>query len=211
LAFINNVSAQNNTNNLEPNFTFKLDVDYTDSTKINGYTVNNIKIYSTNDSLYQTINVMPIIDSLDGMITLGNPANHITIEDVNFDGYDDISIPQQTVAYNICGLFWIWDTESRKFIRFNQLDSIPFPTFDNKNKTITSFLKDGCCYHEDNTYKYINGKITLINSLIDDAYNGLRIHKKLENGTLITISSEKFEPKQESSFPEYKSPEKKQE
>lgn len=85
------------------------------------------------------------------------------IEDINFDGYNDIRLLQfLPAAPNLPYYYWTFNSKTQKFQRQKALEEITSPDFDPKKKLIYSFWKGSCCDHGQSTYKYINGKPTLI-------------------------------------------------
>ena len=85
------------------------------------------------------------------------------LEDVNFDGFNDFRVIQFEPANpNIPYYYWTFNYKKQIFQRDTALEEITSPDIDHKRKVITSFWQAGWCDHGVDTYKYINGKITLI-------------------------------------------------
>ena len=85
------------------------------------------------------------------------------IEDVNFDGHNDIRLLQFLPAGpNLPYYFWSYNPSAQKFQRQKALEEITSPDFDPKKKLIYSFWRSSCCDHGSSTYRYINGRPTLI-------------------------------------------------
>ncbi|QEC57885.1 XAC2610-related protein [Flavisolibacter ginsenosidimutans] len=85
------------------------------------------------------------------------------IEDMNFDGYNDIRLLQfLPAAPNLPYYCWIYKTKQKRFERQKALEEITSPDFNAKQKRIFSFWRDGCCDHGLNTYKYIGGRPVLV-------------------------------------------------
>jgi hypothetical protein len=107
---------------------------------------------------------------------------------MNFDGIDDIRLVQFIpAAPNIPYYFWIYDTTTNEFVRNKELEKITSPEFDSKQKRIFSFWRASCCDHGQSTYKYINGRPTLIEEsevAVDpnDDNKNITTVKKLKNG-----------------------------
>jgi len=112
------------------------------------------------------------------------------LDDINFDGFTDFMIVQLIPAGpNIPYFYWTFSNKTQQFQRDTTLEEITSPNFDKQQKLITSFWRASCCDHGLSTYKYIDGKITLIeeNEIADDLDNpGQQIttKKKLVNGEM---------------------------
>jgi hypothetical protein len=103
------------------------------------------------------------------------PKEHLfVLEDVNFDKILDFRIIQLIPAGpNIPYYFWVFDDKLQIFQRDTTLEDITSPDFDYEKKIITSSWRSSCCDHGCSTYKYINGKITMIKEfeIADDLEN----------------------------------------
>lgn len=116
-----------------------------------------------------------------------------TIEDINFDGLNDFRIIQFLPASpNTPYFFWTYDNKVQQFIRDTTLENISAPIFNQDQKVINSSWRDGCCDHGNSTYKYINGKVTLIEEteIVDNSENPgqeITTTKKLVNGKMKLI------------------------
>lgn len=178
---------------------FKVSVDSTlsgDSVNYDCY-IKTISIYTkSNNRLVQTITPP------DNSFFCTMPKEQIfLLNDINFDKLTDFMIVQFIpAAPNIPYYYWTFNKKTQKFQRDTTLEKITSPDFDPKQKLITSFWRASCCDHGLSTYKYINGKITLVEEteIADDLdHPGQRIttKKKLVNGKmkLIERSVEKVE------------------
>ena len=92
------------------------------------------------------------------------PQNQIfLLDDINFDGLNDFMIVQFIPASpNIPYFYWTFSNKTKQFQRDTTFEEITSPNFDKQQKLITSFWPSGCCDHGLSTYKYIDGKITLV-------------------------------------------------
>ncbi len=123
----------------------------------------------------------------------GFPSNQLFfIEDINFDGHNDIRfIKLLPASPNIPYYFWTFNSKTQLFEQDTTLENITDPTFDYDDKTVYSSWRDGCCTHGSDTYKYINGKITLIKQSIvttdTETNKQTIITKKLVSGQLIEV------------------------
>lgn len=87
----------------------------------------------------------------------------IVIEDMNFDGNKDIRIQQFLPATaNVLYYYWLWDKETSKYLKNNELEKITSPIFDSESKSINSNVKENAGTYYDYEYKYVDSKPTLI-------------------------------------------------
>ena len=118
----------------------------------------------------------------------GLPKDQIfIIEDINFDGYNDIRLLQfLPAAPNLPYYYWTYNPPTQKFQRQKALEEITSPDFDPKKKLIYSFWRGSCCDHGHSTYKYINGKPTLVEETEVKEEDGkvTTTLKKLVNGKM---------------------------
>ncbi|OKP95506.1 hypothetical protein [Paenibacillus sp. P46E] len=85
------------------------------------------------------------------------------VEDMNFDGYNDIRIQANLpAAPNIPYYCWLWEAASSRFVPSEELEAITSPEFDPKHQEITTFGRSSSVEHFWETYKYIGGLPTLI-------------------------------------------------
>ena len=121
----------------------------------------------------------------------GLPKDQIFIvEDMNFDGYNDIRLLQfLPAAPNLPYYYWTYNPVTQKFQRQKALEEISSPDFDPKKKLIYSFWRGSCCDHGLSTYQYINGKPTLIEESEVKEEDGKVITtiKRLVNGKMKLI------------------------
>lgn len=121
----------------------------------------------------------------------GLPKDQIFIvEDMNFDGYNDIRLLQfLPAAPNLPYYYWIYNPKTQKFQPEKALEEISSPDFDPKKKLIYSFWRGSCCDHGLSTYKYVNGRPTLIEESEIKEENGkvITTTKKLVNGKMKLI------------------------
>ncbi len=115
----------------------------------------------------------------------------LMMDDFNFDGHTDLMIVRDaSVSINIPYYFWVFNKETGMFQRDTVLEEITDPEFDPKEKTISSSWRSTAIDHGISRYKYINGKITLIeeNEIALDFQNQWIItKKKLVNGKMKLI------------------------
>ncbi len=99
------------------------------------------------------------------MIVDASPVTEaeLDIGDFNFDGYTDIGIMLfLPAAPNIPHAYWTYQRRTGQFVHDEVLSKITSAEFDQKKKIISEFYRASCCIHGVNIYKYIAGKLTLI-------------------------------------------------
>lgn len=85
-------------------------------------------------------------------------------EDVNFDGYPDLSIAQFLPAGpNIPRQTWLYDPQQRRFIDAPaDYQEITSPDRDEKYQHIVSFWRGSCCSHGVNVYRWQDKHVVLV-------------------------------------------------
>ena len=166
-------------------FTYKVTTSTLPSTEGESLdcTIKSISVFRNIDNeLIQTISLP------DNSFFCSLPTDQrFIINDVNFDGINDVMIVQfMPSSPNIPYYYWIFNKEAQQFQRDSTLEEITSPNFKKDQKLITSSWRSGCCTHGLSTYKYINGKITLIEEteITDDTENPeqrITTRKKLIN------------------------------
>lgn len=135
-----------------PEYTFKVYGQKKDTL----YSASKIEIYNEVKNKVQEL-VFSATSTPDGN-QLG-----VVIEDMNFDGYKDIRIQQfLPAAANVPYYYWLWDKDSSRFIKNNDLEKITSPVFDSQSKLIKSTVKENAGTYYDYEYKYIDDTLTLI-------------------------------------------------
>ena len=137
-----------------PEYTFKV----YGQKKDNLYSANKIEVYNEVENKEK---LQELVFS-DTSTPDGNQLG-IVIEDMNFDGYKDIRIQQFLPATgNVPYYYWLWDKETSKFIKNNDLEKITSPVFDSESKSIKSNVKENAGTYYDYEYKYVDSNPTLI-------------------------------------------------
>jgi len=172
----------------DKNFSFVLSIDSTLTPDSVNYdcTVKSITITRLKDNKQ-----LQVLKPEESAPSCGLPKDQVfIIEDVNFDGVNDIRLLQfLPAAPNLPYYYWTYDSKTQKFVRQKSLEDITSPEFDHKRKLIFSFWRDGCCNHGLSTYKYINGKPILIeeSEVKTDDNNNITTIKRLVNGKMKLI------------------------
>lgn len=100
--------------------------------------------------------------------------------DYKFDGYGGFRILSSSLGKNPSYYFWLWNKEESRFVENSDLSEIVgYMTFDYNNKSIQVSSSGGNDYHEFETYKYVDDKLTLVEKAIDT--EGYRKKYKVEN------------------------------
>ena len=159
-------------------FIFKLTIDsILSADKVNyDCTVKTIDIYNLgSNTRLQTI--IPGENSFFCSMDTGSP---FVVQDVNFDGWDDIRLMQfMPASAQLPYYYYVYDSVKKQFIVNKSLEIITSPEFDYKNKLIKSTWKSGCCDHGMSEYQWVNGKPLLIletESAADPDHEGMYIN-----------------------------------
>lgn len=88
--------------------------------------------------------------------------NTLYLEDLNFDGHLDVSIPEFDGAANIPMFYWLYDPGSELFIRNNELDQITGITVDLQRKELVSYWKSSAMAYGTDHYVLQEGHYYLI-------------------------------------------------
>ena len=91
-----------------------------------------------------------------------------TVEDVNFDGYEDFYFTDYMGMVNISFIIYLYNSTSEKFEINEDYRSITSPRFDIDHQIIKSFTRGNAAYHESEIYIVLNDKLTRISKSIDD-------------------------------------------
>lgn len=108
--------------------------------------------------------------TLQGDPTLSREFINIELDDVNFDGYKDILLYDKFAGnwnYNI--LYFQWDVKANTFVHVPQLSELGGPSFDQENQLVYSMWRSSAADHWDYTHQYINGVLTVIEVISDNA------------------------------------------
>jgi len=104
----------------------------------------------------------------------GDNNSGLVVEDINFDGIDDIALRTGNEgayggpSYTI----YLYQPQSKTFVEntaLTQLASENLGLFnvDSENKTLTTFTKSGCCWHQSSIWKIDQNKPVLIEEITD--------------------------------------------
>ncbi len=94
-------------------------------------------------------------------------GGYFIAEDMNFDGYTDFRLMESPSAGpNTCWYFWLFDPDTGTFFRSMEYEEIRLisPEFDQNNRTIISFHRDGMGMYGREHYTLENGHPLLVRS-----------------------------------------------
>ena len=152
--FISHTHAQNPRTYSGSNFTFSV-YTHGGASADDVCSVDSIVVIAKNGPKY----IQSIVPG-ENSYTCNTVNDALTVEDMNFDGFEDFRIVQFTGTPNTPYFFWLYDPKSKKFRKSVELEDITSPVFDQKNKTITSDWTDNAAHHGTTIRKYIKGRLT---------------------------------------------------
>ncbi|ROP63077.1 uncharacterized protein DUF1311 [Enterobacter sp. BIGb0383] len=108
----------------------------------------------------------------------GDNNSGLVIDDMNFDGHDDIALRAGNEgayggpSYDV----YLYQSVSKRFVlsdALTQLGSENLGLFgvDPERKTLTTWTKSGCCWHQSSVWKVENNQPVLIEEITEDATN----------------------------------------
>ncbi len=183
-----NVFAQKNflLKNASRNFDVKITVENCEDDICEGKTT--VYLLKKNQTAgFQTIQLPNIYLELDGdrkptanLIELyGENNSGIVFEDYNFDGAEDLALRNGNdgayggPSYDIL----LFSKATGKFVRNSHLtklasENLGLFTVNKKTKTIETFNKSGCCWHQTIRYKIVNNRPVKVYVFTEDALGG---------------------------------------
>ena len=103
----------------------------------------------------------------------------IIFEDYNFDGIEDLAIRNgNDGAYNGPSYdVFLFSKPKNKFVASQSLtelasNNLGMFTVDKRKKTIETFTKSGCCWHQTTRYKVVNNQAKKVYVFTEDAMSG---------------------------------------
>lgn len=139
-----------------PEFTFRLTAYY--DLQREGYALQTIDVYQ-DDILLQAISIPEL--TWEGQ-TLQDTLEFV-MEDVNFDGYQDILVFDVVNGnYRTEWIYLVWNVEKQKFENDIRLNQISLAVFDQEKQLIYGMERGGAAHHYYSTYQYIDGEIVKI-------------------------------------------------
>ena len=88
----------------------------------------------------------------------------LQVVDANFDGHPDISIFGMSggAGPNNTTHFFLFDPVARQFVHNEELSNLPQVSIDTRRHAVMSAQRGSCCSHSAQTFRYIDGKLTLV-------------------------------------------------
>lgn len=91
-----------------------------------------------------------------------DPADFLTVADFDFDGYDDVFVPETIGTPNVMGTYFrqAYELSSRYFMDWDELNRIGYLlSTDSVNKRLTFYSKENAVEYERIVYEWENGTI----------------------------------------------------
>ncbi len=152
-------------------------------------TVKSITIFPVDDSLHKQV-IVPGKNESSWPWTEDNKAEKFIIEDMNFDGNNDIRLLNS--ADNYTYYYWIYQPGSGQFVEDTVLTRLVAPQFYQNQKLVYANWEEANG-RETKTYNYTDGKLTLIeeDEIKADSVKKITtiIIKKLVNGKMEVVST----------------------
>jgi hypothetical protein len=87
------------------------------------------------------------------------------LEDENFDGWTDIRVVKNEYANAEKDFYhWLYSPMMNKFVAHKELENLTQPTFDPKNKTVSSYFHSNN-HSQETTYQFVDNKLTLVKQI----------------------------------------------
>jgi hypothetical protein len=118
----------------------------------------------------QTITISGVNDGEDAS-TPGKDTLELLIEDLNFDGFNDIRLQAfMPAGPNIPYICWLWDDGARQFVHSAELSDIPSIEVDAENEWLSSYERATPALYTNSFYKFTDGKPVLFKA-VDELYS----------------------------------------
>jgi hypothetical protein len=121
--------------------------------------------YESNNDAIQVTQIAVVdaqgntLQTLDGFESQFAPNADIWIyrEDLNFDGYPDLGIPEMSGTVNAIYIFWLFDPASSQFMRVQQ-ESLPsYTSIDYVNQELINFVRGSATSYVTTHYGFKDG------------------------------------------------------
>ncbi len=110
--------------------------------------IDKIEVYDSNQQLQQKITGF-------SAQVFGIDMINLEVEDMNFDGYPDIRLPQVLpVEGSIYFYYWFYDPEQQLFVRNTVLEDFRSPEFNAKSQSIKVYSHQSERQYRVNHYRY---------------------------------------------------------
>jgi len=155
-----------------------------------GFTVGTVKtitIINLKDTTEKQV-IIPGENETSWPWTEANKAEKFIIQDMNFDGKNDIRLLNS--ADNFTYYCWVYQPATKQFVQDTVLNKLVNPQFD-PNEQLVYVNWQGYTNKGTETFKYIEGKLTLIEEeeTRDDGKKTTITIKKLVNGKMEVVNN----------------------
>ena len=144
-----------------PEFLFQLTAYY--DLRSGSYALQTVDVYQ-GDTLLQTISIPEL--TMEGQTRIGELSKDtlgFELEDVNFDGYQDIRLfDTPNGNYRMEWVYLVWNGGEQKFENDTRLNQISLAVFDQEEQLIYGMERGGAACHYYSTYQYMDGEIVKI-------------------------------------------------
>ena len=127
----------------------------------------SIVVYKNNE-VSQNLNIP---DDLDEYLTFDR--RFFTLEDVNFDGYEDFHFIDYMGMVNSSKIVYIYNPSNEKFEIKEDYRSVISPQFDTNYQIVKAFNRGSASYHESENYIFLNNKLTRVSKTVEDQQNNI--------------------------------------
>jgi hypothetical protein len=100
----------------------------------------------------------------------GKCEDVVALEDANFDGHPDLVISAQSEPrsdVNNTETFYLFDPGRQRFDVHDGLSKLTQPTVDPVKREIRAGYRSGCCEHGADRYRFVGGRLVLIESEVE--------------------------------------------
>lgn len=154
--------------------------------------IRRIEIYHTSDRTTPHQRITGIATRFPDLSTAG-----LVIEDLNFDGYQDLRLPEFLPASpNIPYLYWLYNPETAQFERNRDLEIITSPVVDSEQHLITSFSRVNAVTYVISDYHMEGDRLQLLRERTEiyDRKGRKRVIVKMWQAGEFVIVSDRLEP-----------------
>ena len=104
-----------------------------------------------------------MLDQFDSLLPEGSEPDALIVEDVNFDGYNDLRIMKYLPGgANVPYYFWVYNPTQRIFEGNEAFEVVVSPTVDTSNKELISRQRVSAAEYHTEYYKTESGKPVLV-------------------------------------------------
>ncbi len=169
-----------------PDFTFEL----VGAVKHKMATLKELNIYKA-----KTTKPFQILQELASQMPSDEKDKSVKIEDVNFDGYQDLRIFASATADSTYYRFWLFDPSVEMFVENKSLGTLPSPFVDTENRQIISTWKGSELNYGIDHYQFVNDQPLLIRQELQDFSKAgvyLLTVKERVADQLVTVKQQRF-------------------